>query len=70
MAVSDGFAEHVAELLEGLGPIRNSTAFGSIRIRTPWSSTTSSSGFAASAYSRMYSWPAQPPFFTPTRRPA
>src|SRR4029078_8133262 len=45
-------------------------AFGSIRILTPLSSTTSSVGPTASAYSIVYSIPAQPPFFTPTRTPA
>jgi hypothetical protein len=34
------------------------------------SSTTSSEGLIASAYSMVYSMPAQPPFLTPTRTPA
>src|ERR1700730_6291269 len=38
-------------------------------ILTPLSSTTSSVGFTASAYSMVYSCPAQPPFLTPTRTP-
>src|SRR5690349_3529787 len=51
-------------------PSKNSTALGSISRRTPLSSTTSSSGETDSASSIVYDIPAQPPFLTPTRRPA
>src|SRR5262249_39515450 len=50
-------------------PNRNRIAVGSIRILTPFSSTTSSCGPKLSAYCMVYSMPAQPPFFTPTRMP-
>src|SRR5208337_4811806 len=39
-------------------------------MRTPLSSTISSTGRTSVAYSIVYSMPAQPPFFTPTRKPA
>src|SRR5205085_12110358 len=51
-------------------PRRNSTALASTSIFTPLSSTISSKGRFSSAHSIVYSIPAQPPFFTPTRRPA
>src|SRR5215216_4614765 len=40
-----------------------------MKIVTPLSSTTSSSFSWRSAHSIVYSMPAQPPFFTPTRKP-
>ena len=69
---TDGVDALVTSLQEsGVKPNSNVYAeLGSTRMVTPLSSTLSSSGPAASAYSSTYSWPAQPPFFTPTRRPA
>ncbi len=50
-------------------PSRNRIADGSIRIARPCPRRPRRAG-ASAAYSIVYSMPAQPPFFTPTRKPA